>query len=68
MRRPAPSGTSRFGAPAGGRIGRLGRPEAVKPGSFEKLVVGFDGTDTGWDGVVLSMALAKTFGSQLSVV
>jgi nucleotide-binding universal stress UspA family protein len=46
----------------------MGRPEAVTPGRFEKLVVGFDGSDTGWDGLVLSMALAKTFGSQVSVV
>jgi hypothetical protein len=35
--------------------------------TFEKLIVGFDGTDTGWDGLVLSIALAKTFGSQLDV-
>jgi nucleotide-binding universal stress UspA family protein len=35
---------------------------------FEKLIVPFDGTDTGWDGLVLSMGLAKAFGSQVDVV
>lgn len=34
---------------------------------FEKLIVGFDGTDTGADGLVLSIALAKAFGSQVVV-
>ncbi len=35
---------------------------------FEKMIVPFDGTDTGWDGLVLSMGLAKAFGSQVDVV
>src|SRR5690348_14135566 len=35
---------------------------------FKKLIVAFDGTDTGWDGLVLSMGLAKVFGSQVGVV
>jgi nucleotide-binding universal stress UspA family protein len=35
---------------------------------FEKLIVAFDGTDTAWDGLVLSMGLAKAFGSQVGVV
>jgi nucleotide-binding universal stress UspA family protein len=35
---------------------------------FHKLIVAFDGTDTGWDGLVLSMGLAKAFGSQVAVV
>jgi nucleotide-binding universal stress UspA family protein len=35
---------------------------------FEKMIVGFDGTDTGWDGLVFSVELAKAFGSQLIVV
>lgn len=30
---------------------------------FEKLIVGFDGTDTGIDGLIPSMGLAKAFGS-----
>jgi hypothetical protein len=30
---------------------------------FEKLIVGFDGTDTGWDGLVLATGLAEAFGS-----
>src|SRR5581483_5208301 len=32
------------------------------------MIVAFDGTDTGWDGLVLSMGLAKAFGSQVGVV
>jgi nucleotide-binding universal stress UspA family protein len=35
---------------------------------FERLIVGFDGTDTGWDGLVLAMGLAKVFGSKVAVV
>jgi nucleotide-binding universal stress UspA family protein len=35
---------------------------------FEKLIVAFDGTDTGWDGLVLSMGLGKAFGSRVEVV
>lgn len=34
---------------------------------FEKMIVAFDGSDTGVDGLVLSMALAKPFGSQVTV-
>jgi nucleotide-binding universal stress UspA family protein len=36
--------------------------------AFENLIVGFDGSDTAWDGLVLSVALAKTFGGRISVV
>src|SRR5581483_6917687 len=32
------------------------------------MIVAFDGTDTGWDGFVLAMGLAKAFGSQVCVV
>ena len=35
---------------------------------FEKMIVAFDGTDTGRDGLVLSMGLAKAFGSRVAVV
>lgn len=35
---------------------------------FEKMIVGFDGTDTGHDGLALAMGLAKAFGSQVAVV
>jgi nucleotide-binding universal stress UspA family protein len=35
---------------------------------FERMIVPFDGSDTGWDGLVLSMGLAKAFGSQVDVV
>jgi nucleotide-binding universal stress UspA family protein len=35
---------------------------------FEKVIVAFDGSDTGWDGLVLSMGLAKVFGSRVDVV
>jgi nucleotide-binding universal stress UspA family protein len=35
---------------------------------FEKMIVAFDGTDTGWDGLLLSMGLAKAFGSHVAVV
>lgn len=34
---------------------------------FEKMIVAFDGTDTGWDGLVLAMGLAKALGSQVAV-
>lgn len=34
---------------------------------FEKMIVGFDGTDTGHDGLALAMGLAKAFGSQVVV-
>jgi nucleotide-binding universal stress UspA family protein len=32
------------------------------------MIVAFDGTDTGWDGLVLGMGLAKAFGSRVCVV
>lgn len=35
---------------------------------FERMIAAFDGTDTGLDGLVLSMGLAKAFGSQVVVV
>jgi nucleotide-binding universal stress UspA family protein len=35
---------------------------------FGRMIVAFDGTDTGLDGLVLSMGLARAFGSQISVV
>lgn len=35
---------------------------------FSKILVGFDGTDTGHDGMALSMGLAKAFGSRVLVV
>jgi nucleotide-binding universal stress UspA family protein len=35
---------------------------------FERMIVAFDGSDTGLDGLVLSMGLAKAFGSQVTVV
>ena len=35
---------------------------------FGRMIVAFDGTDTGLDGLVLSMGLARAFGSQMSVV
>lgn len=35
---------------------------------FQRMIVGFDGTDTGVDGLLLSMGLAKAFGSQITVV
>jgi nucleotide-binding universal stress UspA family protein len=35
---------------------------------FDNMIVGFDGSDTGWDGLVLAVALAKTFGSRIGVV
>jgi nucleotide-binding universal stress UspA family protein len=35
---------------------------------FERMIVPFDGSDTGWDGLVLSMGLAKAFGSRVDVV
>ncbi len=35
---------------------------------FEKMLVAFDGSDTGVDGLVLSMGLAKAFGSTVAVV
>ena len=34
---------------------------------FHKVIVGFDGTDTGHDGLALSMGLAKAFGSHVVV-
>lgn len=34
---------------------------------FHKVLVGFDGTDTGQDGLALSIGLAKAFGSQIVV-
>ena len=34
---------------------------------FSKILVGFDGTDTGHDGMALSMGLAKAFGSRVLV-
>lgn len=34
---------------------------------FRKVVVGFDGTDTGRDGLALSMGLAKAFGSHVVI-
>jgi hypothetical protein len=35
---------------------------------FQRMIVGFDGTDTGVGGLLLSMGLAKAFGSQITVV
>lgn len=35
---------------------------------FQRMIVGFDGTDTGLDGLLVSMGLAKAFGSQVTVV
>ena len=35
---------------------------------FERMIVAFDGSDTGLDGLALSMGLAKAFGSQATVV
>lgn len=35
---------------------------------FERMIVAFDGTDAGRDGLVLSMGLAKAFGSHVAVV
>jgi hypothetical protein len=35
---------------------------------FEKLIVAFDGSDTEWDGLVLSMGPAKASGSHVRVV
>jgi len=35
---------------------------------FGRMIVAFDGTDTGLDGLVLSMGLARALGSQMSVV
>lgn len=35
---------------------------------FERMIVAFDGTDTGLDGLALSMGLAKAFASQVAVV
>jgi nucleotide-binding universal stress UspA family protein len=35
---------------------------------FERMIVAFDGTDTGLDGLALSMGLAKAFGSEVAVV
>jgi nucleotide-binding universal stress UspA family protein len=35
---------------------------------FEKMIVAFDGTDTGRDGLALAMGLAKAFGSQVCVL
>jgi nucleotide-binding universal stress UspA family protein len=46
----------------------MASPETINRTRFDKLIVGFDGTDTGWDGLVLAVALAKTFGSELGVV
>ena len=34
---------------------------------FHKVIIGFDGTDTGHDGLALSMGLAKAFGSHVVV-
>ncbi len=34
---------------------------------FKKIVVGFDGTDTGADGLALSMGLGKAFGAEVIV-
>jgi nucleotide-binding universal stress UspA family protein len=34
---------------------------------FRSMIVGFDGTDTGHDGMALSMGLAKAFGSRVLV-
>ncbi len=34
---------------------------------FEKIIVGFDGTDTGADGLVLAVGLAKAFANELLV-
>jgi nucleotide-binding universal stress UspA family protein len=34
---------------------------------FHRILVGFDGTDTGQDGLALSMGLAKAFGSHVVV-
>ena len=31
---------------------------------FERMIVAFDGTDTGADGLALSMGIAKAFGSR----
>jgi nucleotide-binding universal stress UspA family protein len=41
---------------------------AARGSMFEKIIVAFDGTDTGLDGLVLSMGLGKAFGSQVAVV
>jgi nucleotide-binding universal stress UspA family protein len=35
---------------------------------FERMIVAFDGTDTGLDGLVLSMGLARALGSEVVVV
>ena len=35
---------------------------------FERMIVAFDGSDTGLDGLALSTGLAKAFGSQATVV